>query len=297
MEPNSGYSNAGNGISGTVPEIDLNNFIITVEVVPPAGPDPLHILSALDELKDLPVDAFSVATNPVAKPRMCALSLAALIQQKTGMPAILHCTTRDNNRISLQSMFWGAKALGIHTVMAATGDFISIEDGRSISDVKDINVFELIRLADESDMLTGAVFDFRPEVSGLEKEVERLEKKAASGAAFAVTQPIYDRDMARTISITTGHIDIPIIMGILPLISLKHALFLHDRVPGISVPEKLMEKLGDSADPFAQGIANAREMLVIAKEFFGGACIMPPLDRYDIVTPILKNSGIQRKGS
>lgn len=276
------------GTHEKIPPIDFWNFPITVEVVPPAGSDPSGLLAVLDSLKDLPVDGFSVATNPVAKARMCAMSLSALIQHKTGKPAILHSTTRDHNRISLQSMFWGAKALGINTVMLATGDFVSMAQRNMVSDVKDVNVFELIKMAVESGMQTGAVLDFRPEFNGLEREVERLEKKVAAGASFIVTQPIYDRDMARTISITTSHLDIPIIMGILPLRTPKHAHFLHDKVAGIAVPEKLLQRMENANEPVAEGIANARKMLAIAREFFKGACIMPPFDHYEIMPDILK---------
>ncbi|MBF0258643.1 MAG: methylenetetrahydrofolate reductase, partial [Desulfamplus sp.] len=157
--------------------IDLDNFVITVEVVPPHGSDPGPTLFALDALKDLPIDGFSVASNPVAKPRMCAMALCSLIQQKTGKFSILHCTTRDRNRISLQAMFWGARALGLKHVLVATGDLVALKERKLTSDVKDLDVFQLISMARESDMVTGTVLDFRAEINGLEKEVERLEKK------------------------------------------------------------------------------------------------------------------------
>lgn len=270
-----------------VKTIDLDNFVITIEVVPPQGADPEPILSALDLLKDLPVNGFSVAANPVAKSRMCAMALCSLIQKRTSKFSILHSTTRDHNRISLQSRFWGARALGLNHVLVATGDFVALEERKITSDVKDLDVFQLISMAKSSGMITGAVLDFRPESNGLEKEVERLEKKAAAGATFAVTQPIYDRDMARTISISTSHIDIPIIMGILPLRTARHAEFLHNRVSGIAIPDKLREKMGKTKAPLEEGIANAREMVEIAKEFFRGACIMPPFDHYEVVSDIL----------
>ena len=100
-------------------------FFISIEVVPPAGPDAGPLLASLSALEGLPVNAFSVATNPVAKPRMSAMALCALIQQHTGRNAILHCTTRDHNRLSLQGLLWGARALGIETVLVTTGDFVA----------------------------------------------------------------------------------------------------------------------------------------------------------------------------
>ncbi|MBF0467904.1 MAG: methylenetetrahydrofolate reductase [Desulfamplus sp.] len=280
--------NAAYANNTQVENINLDNFVITVEVVPPHGPDPGQILSALDELKDLPINGFSVASNPVAKPRMCAMALSSLIQKRTGKFSILHCTTRDHNRISLQAMFWGARALGLNHVLVATGDFVAKEERKMTSDVKDLDVFQLISMAKDSDMVTGAVLDFRAEFNGLEKEVERLEQKAAAGAMFAVTQPVYDRDMARTISISTSHIEIPIIMGILPLRTSNHAEFLHNRVSGIAIPEKLREKMSDAKDPVAEGVENAREMIGIANEFFRGACIMPPFGHYEVMADILK---------
>ena len=101
------------------PNVPGKDFYISIEVVPPAGPDAGPLLQSLAALAGLPVDAFSVATNPVAKPRMSAMALCALIQQRTGRTAILHCTTRDHNRLSLQSLLWGARALGIDTILAA----------------------------------------------------------------------------------------------------------------------------------------------------------------------------------
>ena len=266
--------------------LDLSTFTLTIEVVPPVGADPEKLLADLSLLEDLPVDGFSVATNPVAKPRMCAMALCALIQQRTGRPAVLHTTTRDHNRISLQALLWGAKALGITSVLAATGDYVALKDRGMVSDVKDLDVFGLIEMAAASGLYTGAVLDFRPEVNGLEREVKRLEKKAAAGARYAVTQPVYDRETAEKIAQAVSHVGIPVIMGILPLRTARHADFLHDRVAGIAVPASLRRQMHESGQPIACGVANARQMLGIAREMFQGACVMPPFDHYEILPEI-----------
>ena len=266
---------------------DFKKFIITVEVVPPVGNDAGKLLADLASLKDLPVDGFSVATNPVAKPRMCAMALCALIQQHTGRPAVLHCTTRDHNRISLQALMWGAKALGISSVLVATGDFVAMADRKMVSDVKDVNVFDLVTMARDSGLYTGAVLDFRPEVNGLEREVQRLEKKVVAGAQYAVTQPVYDRQTAQTIARAVKSLNVPVIMGILPLRTPKHADFLHDRVAGIAVPEDLRKRMHSASDSVAEGVANARDMVAVAREFFQGACVMPPFDHYEILPDVL----------
>ena len=227
-------------------------FTITVEVVPPQGSDPETMLAALASLKDLTFQGFSVATNPVAKPRMCAMAASVLIQQRTGRPAILHCTIRDHNRLSLQGLLWGARALGIETVLAATGDFVALGDRSNTTTVRDVDVFGLVQMAREAGMRTGVVLDPHPELNGLLQAVRRLERKVEAGAQFVVTQPLYDEATAEEMAGVIGHIQIPVIMGILPLRSLRHAEYLHERVAGIAVPEALRECMRQAADIFSQ---------------------------------------------
>ena len=264
-----------------------DKFTISIEVVPPAGPDAAPLLAALEPLAGLSFDAFSVATNPVAKPRMSALATCTLLQQKTGRPAILHCTTRDHNRLSLQGMLWGALALGIETVLISTGDFIALEDRAHTSTVRDLDVFELVQMSREAGLYTGVVFDTHPESDGLEEAARRLERKVAAGAQFAVTQPIYDDAGADQLTAATRQIGIPIILGILPLRTPRHAEFLHHRVAGIAIPDHIRRRMQAASDPVAEGIANAVDMLNIARGQFAGACLMPPFDHYEVLFDIL----------
>jgi homocysteine S-methyltransferase len=269
-------------------KVKTKAFTITIEVVPPAGPDATVLLSSLRQTAELPIDGFSVATNPVAKPRMNAMALCALIQQATGKGAILHCTVRDQNRLSLQAMLWGAKALGIDSVLVATGDFVALGDQATTSDVRDVDVFGLIAMAREADLRTGVVLDTRPESNGLKREIERLKRKRDCGAQFAVTQPVYDEDGAEALLKATRDLNLPLIMGILPLRTPRHAEFLHHKVAGIAVPESVRNRMHRAKDPVAEGAANAREMLARARERFAGACIMPPFDHYEILADILR---------
>ncbi len=270
--------------------MDSNRFITTIEVVPPAGADPGPLLAVLESLADLPVDGFSVATNPVAKARMSAMALCALIQKKTGRQAILHCTIRDHNVISLQGELWGALALGLLTVMAATGDFVALGDRARTTMVKDVNVYDLVDMSHNSGLYTGVVFDTHPEKKdGLPQAVRHLEKKRAAGAQFAVTQPVYDRISAERLANATAHIDIPMILGILPLRTPRHATFLHEKVAGIAVPKHVRDQMAQAANPIDAGIRNARDMLGIARERFAGACIMPPFDHFEILPDILRD--------
>ena len=262
-------------------------FFISIEVVPPAGPDAGPLLKSLASLADLPVNAFSVATNPVAKPRMSAMALCALIQKRTGRAAILHCTTRDHNRLSLQGLLWGAQALGIATVLVTTGDFVALQDRATTSDVRDIHLFSLLTMAREAGLRVGVVLDPRPAPGGLARAVKRLVRKADAGAQFVVTQPVYDASLADALAEATHRIAIPLIMGLLPLRTPRHADFLHNRVAGITVPRPLRERMHQAHDPIAEGIAIARENLTLARERFAGACIMPPFDHYEILPAIL----------
>ncbi|CAB1064081.1 5,10-methylenetetrahydrofolate reductase (EC / Homolog of homocysteine-binding domain [Olavius sp. associated proteobacterium Delta 1] len=264
-----------------------DNFTVTIEVVPPTGPDAAPLLAALEPLVDLAFDGFSVATNPVAKPHMSAMALCALLQKKTGKPAVLHCTTRDHNRLSLQGMLWGARALGIETVLIATGDFIALGDRAHTTSVRDLDVFDLVRMAREAELRTGVVFDTHPESNGLEKAVRRLASKVEAGAHFAVTQPVYDEASATQLIEATQHLKIPIILGILPLRTPRHAEFLHRKVAGIAVPEQVRNRMQGADDPVAEGVANAGEMLAIARKHFAGACLMPPFDHYEVLFDIL----------
>ena len=270
--------------------MDTTRFITTVEVVPPAGADPGPLLKALAELDELPVDGFSVATNPVAKARMSAMALCSLIQQHTRRQAILHCTIRDHNAISLQGELWGAQALGLRTVLCATGDFVALGDRARTTMVKDVNVYDLVEMARNSDFYTGVVFDTHPErKDGLQQAVRRLERKKDAGAQFAVTQPVYDRVSAERLANATAHIEIPIILGILPLRTPRHAVFLHEKVAGIAVPKHVRKQMETAADPIEAGVRNARDMLGIARERFAGACIMPPFDHFEILPAILRS--------
>ncbi len=264
-----------------------DSFIVTIEVVPPEGPDPATVLDALEPLAQLSINGFSVATNPVAKPRMSAMALCCLIQQRTGKAAILHLTTRDHNRLSLLGELWGARALGIDTILAATGDFVAFKDRQHTSTVRDMDVYGLVEAARETGMRTGVVFDMHPESDGLARAVTHLERKVDAGAQFAVTQPVYDEAGANEIAEAIHHIGIPVIMGILPLRTARHADFLHTKVAGIAVPARLRERMRTAADPVAAGVANAKAMLDLARERFSGACIMPPFDHYEIMPDIL----------
>ncbi len=264
-----------------------DQFTVTVEVVPPPGPDASSLLAALGAIVGPRVNAFSVASNPVAKPRMSALALSDLIQRRTGKPAILHATTRDHNRLSTQSLLWGARALGITTVLAMTGDFVALGERAHTTTVRDLDVYGLVRLARAAGLATGVVLDPHPETGGLRPELRRASRKVEAGAQFVVTQPVYDAEIAAALAERTHSLGVPVLLGILPLRSPRHAEFLHRNVAGIGVPAHLRERMAQATNPAAEGIRQAKEMLRAARAGFAGACLMPPFNDFSVVDRIL----------
>lgn len=262
-------------------------FTLTVEVVPPAGPDAEPLLTSLAALDGLPFHAFNVATNPVAKPRMSALALSSLIQTRTGKPTIFHCTTRDHNRLSLQSLLWGARALELESVIVTTGDFVALGDRARTTTVRDVDVFDLIAIAREAGFSPGVVFDPFSSPQGLETALRRLARKAASGAKYAITQPLYDQNTVEKIATATNSIDISLWMGILPLRTARHAEFMHENVSGIVIPEEVRRRMASAQNPLEEGIAHAGQMLALARRHFSGACLMPPFGHYEILNQIM----------
>ncbi len=263
------------------------DFAITVEVLPPTGPDAGPLLAALEGVAHLPFFGFSVATNPVARPHMSALALSALLQARTGKPATLHCTTRDHNRLSMQGLLWGAVALGIRSVLVTTGDYVALGVEARTTSVRDLGVMDLVHMARQAGHLVGVALDPRPEAGRLAHEVQRLEQKAGAGAQFVVTQPVFDEAGADALYQATRHIGIPVLLGILPLRTARHASFLHHKVAGIVVPEGIRERLERAADPQVEGVAGARAVLQAARQRFAGACIMPPFGHYEILPDIV----------
>ena len=182
---------------------------------------------------------------------------------------------------------WGARALGIGTVLVATGDAVALGARARTTAVHDVDVYHLVRMARETGLRTGVVLDPRPESKGLAHQARRLARKVEAGAQFVVTQPVYDEAGALTIHEATRHLGVPIILGILPLRTARHAEFLHEQVAGIVVPAEVRARMAGASDPQAEGIAGAREMLALARQWFAGACLMPPFDRFEVLEAIL----------
>ncbi|RKZ34636.1 bifunctional homocysteine S-methyltransferase/methylenetetrahydrofolate reductase [bacterium] len=280
-----------------------SDFVLTMEIDPPRGTEVGNLVYRARVFKELGGDAINIADLPMARMKMSALGLAAAIRIRTGIDIILHFTARDRNLIAMQSDLLSAYALGVDNILALRGDPPAVGDYPFATGVFDISTYGLVNLIssfnDGFDLLgnpldsptsffIGVAFNQNAQV--FERELERLEKKLESGAHFVQTQPIFSADgLEKLIKFLEGR-EIPVIASILPLLSARHAEFLHNEIPGIRVPQKIrhiLSKKSNKKSARMSGISIARDMLKVARELAQGACIMPQTGKIDIIEKIL----------
>lgn len=277
--------------------------IITVELDPPHGMDITKVMEGSRALKDAGVDAINLAENPLARVRMGNIALGSLIQRETGIDVIPHITCRDRNLLGLQSDLMGASLLGIRTILAVTGDPARLGDQAGASSVFDLNSFELIQLINDlnngfnaigSGIGNGTGFTigcaFNPNSPRMQVQVARLGKKISSGAQFAQTQPIYDHAVLEAMLQETSHLDVPILPGILPLVSERNCEYLHNEVPGIVIPDAIRKRMKgkEKAAGAREGVAIAKEFIHSAKDRVGGFYLIPPFGRYTLAVELIR---------
>jgi methionine synthase / methylenetetrahydrofolate reductase(NADPH) len=277
-------------------------FLISVEVDPPRGINPEKILQNVQRMKELGVDAINIADSPMAKVRMSCIALAYLIKEKVGLETILHCTCRDRNLMGLQSDLLGLHALGIYNILAVTGDPPVLGDYPQATAVYDVDSIGLVKIVKKlnhgTDWAGNSIGSptclcvgvaVNPNASDMEREMVRFRKKVDAGAGFAFTQPIYDLEILEKFLKRVSPVKIPLFLGILPLRNYKHAEFMHNEVPGIYIPQRIMERLKEAKDRSAEmGITIAKEILDEAKQMVDGVYIMPSFGRFEMVSELLE---------
>ncbi len=277
--------------------------IITVELDPPHGMDFSKVLAGSRVLKEAGADAINLAENPLAKVRLGNIALGNLIQHEVGIEVIAHITCRDRNLLGLQSDLMGASILGIRNILAVTGDPARLGDQAGASSVFDLNSFGLIKLMNDLNAGINSLGQpighgtgftvgcaFNPNSPKLPVQVARLEKKVAAGACFAQTQPVYDPLLLFAMLEQTNHLVIPILPGILPLVSERNCEYLHNEVPGIVIPDEIRQRMKGKEKE-----AGVREGVEIAKEFIsevhtrvGGFYLIPPFGRYGLAEELIR---------
>jgi homocysteine S-methyltransferase len=277
--------------------------VVTVELDPPRGLDCAKVLAGSRALKEAGADAINLAENPLARVRMGNIALASLIQREAGIEAIVHVTCRDRNLLGLQSDLMGASLLGIRSILAVTGDPARLGEHADASSVFDLNSFGLLKLlaglnagvnALGNPIGNGAGFTlgcaFNPNSPRMEVQVARLAKKIDNGARFAQTQPLYDVARLDEMLEKTASLGIPILPGILPLVSERNCEYLHNEVPGIVIPDEIRERMRgkEKEAGMLEGLAIAREFITRVKERVGGFYLIPPFGRYEIAVELVR---------
>ena len=287
-------------------------FMVSVELDPPQGLDPpTKSLEAAKYLKDHGIDAVNIADGPRAMARMSPTAMAVLVQQETGMETIIHYCCRDRNVLAMQMDLVGASNLGLKNLMLITGDPPKMGNFPDATAVFDVDSIGLITFADmlnhgfdlSGKSMNGQHTDFvigtgcTPGATDLDLEAHRFERKVEAGADFVFSQPIYDpAHLENFLGATSEVKPIPFFVGILPLASLKNAEFLTREVPGMDVPESILQRLRDARtkeDQREVGIRVATESLeaALAHDRVKGAYIFPPFGRYEPILRVLKESG------
>jgi homocysteine S-methyltransferase len=276
--------------------------IVTVELDPPPGLDCARVLAGSRALKEAGADAINLAENPLARVRMGNIALGSRIQQEAGVEVIVHITCRDRNLLGLQSELMGASLLGLRSILAVTGDPARLGEQAGASSVFDLNSFGLIKLlADLNSGVngqgnpigrgTGFIIGcaFNPNTPKMEAQVSRLAKKVACGARFAQTQPIYDIARLDEMLKLTTPLGIPVLPGILPLVSERNCEFLHNEVPGIVIPEEVRQRMRgkEKEAGVKEGLAIAREFIAGVRDRVGGFYLIPPFGKYEIAAELI----------
>ena len=268
--------------------IARKEFLITAEVSPPKGSNPEHMLAQARSLKGC-VHAINITDSSRAVMSMSPLAASVLIQQQIGIDTICQMACRDRNRIALQGDLLGAAALGITNILALTGDPVKAgdsTDARSVFDYESVRLLQLIQkmnlgidangkdLPDQgTNLFVGAAVDPQsPSWSGLQK---RFERKINAGAQFFQSQLITDFErLDKFMNQIANQSDKPILAGIFLIKSAKNALFLNKYVPGVHIPDHIIERLAKAKSPLQEGLAIAAEQIQTARQVCQGVHIM-----------------------
>ena len=284
--------------------VKAGEFLITAEVAPPKGGNPVQMVKMAQLLKGR-VHAVNITDGSRAVLRMCPLAASAILLQQ-GIEPICQIACRDRNRIGLQADLMGAQALGIRNILALTGDPVKAgdhPDAKAVFDLESVRLLQLIVKLNQgidindkpltdgaTDLFVGAAVD--PQSSSWSGLQRRFERKLAAGAQFFQSQLISDFDLlAKFMDQIAAGCDKPILAGIFLLKSAKNAKFINRCVPGVNIPQHIIKRLEKAKDPLQEGIAIAAEQVQLARQLCQGIHVMA-VKREDLIPQILDLAGI-----
>ena len=281
-------------------------FSICVEMDPPRGLSTHKLLAGASLLQDSGADIINVADSPLARMRMSAWAVCEVVQRQIGVETTLHFPTRGRNLLRVQGDLLAAHALGIRNVFVVMGDPTSIGDYPEATDNYDLVPSGLVKLIKQgfnmgvdhsgtsigqpTNFFVGSALNLCPQ--DIDTEVKNLHRKIKAGTDFFLTQPIYRPDdgpkLIEAYEAKHGKFDKPILAGILPLVSARHANFLHNEVPGISIPDEARARIEAAGDSGAKvGVELAVELIQSIKGWASGIYMMPQFHRYDQASEII----------
>lgn len=285
-------------------KLAAKEFIKTVEITPPRGFDLAKTIAGAKLCLENGIDAVNLPDGPRASARITPLITALAIEREVGIETIPHCCCRDKSLIGLQAELLGYAGAGIHNLLFITGDPPKLGDYPSSTGVFDIDSIGLARmqanmnrgidlghqpLNAQTSVLIGVGAD--PNAIDFDHECERLRRKADAGANFIITQPVFDPETLFRFLDAVGDLDLPVIAGVWPLTSLRNAQFMRDEVPGVTVPDSIMERMAAAPDRDAQrdtGIAIARESLAAIKSRIAGCQVSAPFGNVALALEVFK---------
>ncbi len=292
-------------VETTLSQMLARRTILSVEVDPPRGPDGSKTLARLRRLKGMGVDAVNVSDGPMARLRMSPSAFSSMVQRELNLEVIIHATCRDKNILALQSDLLGFAAMGLRNVLALSGDPPSIGDYPFATAVYDVRSEGLIRIIDSlnhgrdllgnrlnapAGLFCGTGAPSAP--SDPESEARLVGRKAAAGLRFVQTQPVFDLERFASFLEMLRPLGLPVIAGLMPVLSASGLEYLENEVPGIRIPPGMLALMRAAGGDEAQretGLAHARSMLASLRSLgVHGICIMPALNGYDVVEDIIR---------
>jgi methionine synthase / methylenetetrahydrofolate reductase(NADPH) len=287
---------------------------VSVEIDPPRSIRIDRTIDAARLLRDAGVDLVNISDSAMARVRMGAMAVAFGIQHDLDLECLVHFTTRDRNLMAIESELLGAHALGVRNILALTGDPPRIGDyptGAGVWDVDSIGLVEILsrlnRGEDQAGSPIGQPAGFTiacaldPTAADAAAEWDRLERKLEAGADLVMTQPLYGlgqvEAMFREARDRFGEagIPVPLLLGILPLQSARHAEFLHNEVPGITIPDEARAAMRAAGERGAEvGLEQSLALLEQVADSVAGTYIMPSFGRYEQCAELVRRIRAQQ---
>lgn len=280
-------------------------FAVSVEISPPRGTDTAKVIEGARLLHAAGIDAVNIPDGPRASARVTPMALGVVLSREVGIDVLLHYCCRDRNLLGMQSDLLGAHVLGLRNLIIITGDPPKLGDypnATAVYDVDSIGLTRIVRRLNHGQDMVGKPLGpptgfligvgVNPAAPNLDEEIRRFRLKVEAGAECAFTQPVFDHERLEEFLSRTEEIDLPVLIGILPLTSFRNAEFYHNEVPGMSIPEPVRERMrlaGSGEAARRAGVEMAREALARARlsPRIRGAYVMPPLGRYEMALAVL----------